>query len=107
MSNQEDIRLPQFTSKYSPRDFISGSYYGKSPVVIILNSLKTEKVLYLTKVSFVVFYPVETIFCSGKVVDYIRAIFCWIEFFTQCRGTYRKLVTEQIVSMFLMFVFEI
>ena len=63
----------------------------------IINSWKTEKVLYLWKFSLVVFYPIETIFCFGKIVYYIRAIFCGIEFFTKCRGTCGRLLTEIVI----------
>ena len=56
---------------------------------------------YLWKFSFVVFYPVETIFCFQKIVYYIRTIFCRIEFFTKRRGTCGRIFTE-IVSVVMM-----
>jgi hypothetical protein len=45
---------------------------------------------YLWKFSPGVFYPIETIFCFGKIVYYIRAVFCGIEVFTKCRRTYKR-----------------
>ena len=45
---------------------------------------------YLRKFSLGGFYPIKTIFCSGKIVYYIRTIFSRIEVFAECRGTYKR-----------------